>query len=100
MLKLIILSSLFSLGLYYVTQKGEPLYFIRRVLDKIGLKNSGEGRTWYYPILFCPVCMSSFHSVVVYLVFHFLSWATLYELPMIIICVYALNHFYVNQLYD
>jgi hypothetical protein len=90
-----ILTALWIIGLYEITQLGQPLHFLRKILDKVGLKD-GEARTWYYPVLYCPPCMSSLHGLLVWLTFG----GELYLLPLHLIATYGLVSYIRNHWYD
>jgi hypothetical protein len=79
------------IGVYEVTQEGEPLHFIRRALDRVCRQS-----WWYKPILDCPACMSSFHSLYIW----FLFPLPLLYLAAQIIITYGIIRFIRNQWYQ
>jgi|GEM_PF-5857585 len=88
--------SFYLVGLYEATSEGEPLYFVRRFLDRWGLNKYLQPKTWYMPILGCNACMASFHSLYIWFVFP-ISWP--YLAPQIII-TYGIIRFIRNQWYQ
>lgn len=73
-----IVNAFFILGLYWATggdTEGDtgPLRRLRWFLDRWGTYYEGTspygwyvGRKWYYPVLYCPVCMSSLWGTLFY----------------------------------
>jgi len=88
--------ALWIIGVYEVTQDGEPLHFIRAMLDKVGLNQYGSPKTWYKPVLGCAKCMSSVHS---------LLWWFVFPMPLVylalqILTTYGIVRFIRNQWYE
>lgn len=63
LLKLIILTSIWVLGLTIVTQEGMALYKIRQWGDK----KQAQGAKWVEPLILCHWCMPSIHSIIGFL---------------------------------
>jgi hypothetical protein len=95
MLETILLSTLLIYGVSHITEEGWPLYFVRKWMDGIGLRD--EPRTWYYPVLYCSRCMSSLWTAGVYFLTTAPSWATLYEIPICMLGTFGAVYFLTNQ---
>lgn len=59
-LKLILITFVWVMGLTIITQKGMALYFIRE-------RAESDGNKIYEPLILCEWCMPSIHSLVGYL---------------------------------
>ena len=101
-------ASFFILGLFVATggdTDGDtgPLRRVRWWLDRWGLRWIGkgayaypEGKTWYYPVLYCPVCMSSLWGSLFYAGAWALTGAGAWWLlwtPVHVLATYALVNF-------
>ena len=78
-------NALFILGLYWITSEDNLLHGVRRFLDRWGLDKDGEGRTWYYPVLYCYQCMSSVWGILFFVGAVWLTgstWNALWWLPV------------------
>ena len=95
-----ILAAFFIMGLYRITTVGEPLNFVRRLLDRFGMKDDGP-RLWYYPVLYCPPCMSSLWGTAVLAAFCALyGWHWAVFLPFHLLATYGAVSWLNQQFYD
>lgn len=105
------LAAFFINGLYEVTQEDQPLYFIRKFFDKFGMHPNEyddlyqipemptEAKTWYYPFLYCPACMSSFWGGSIFVVYSLFTGVTMWLLPFHVITTYGIVVYLRNQWY-
>jgi hypothetical protein len=115
MIFLPILNALFILGLYKATQEDGPLSFIREFMDKWGMRHHHyggmyndplsvptEAKTWYYPVLYCPVCMSSLWGTVGFSIALVITgaWSLAWLLPFHVLATYGAVYWLQNQMYD
>ncbi len=80
LLKLILLTSIWVLGLTIVTQEGMLLYNIRLWAEK----KADEGNRWVEPLILCHWCMSSLHSFFGY-AFALVSGIVIYDWHILIL---------------
>lgn len=111
MLELIILTSLFTQGLFVVGQEPYILSPFRAWLAaKLGglarydeselffeFDKNWVGELWK-PFWGCPTCMASFWGILIYCLVCPLSIQSIYELPVLIISVSCLNFIIFNGL--
>lgn len=108
---LILLTSLFSLGLFVTGQEGYILYPIRKfIAHSLGGFLKMQEDEWFYefsgswegnlfkPFWGCPTCMASVWGCVIYLLFENVTRATIHELPVLIICSAGLNFIIFNNM--
>lgn len=107
MIEQIIITSLFTSGLYISTHEPYLLSFLRKWLVKLlggtihfnpadeSIDYVVTGWQWYIwkPLIGCLPCMSSVWGIVLYVWFNQLSFESLYELPIIIISSSCINYF-------
>lgn len=103
-LQLILLTSLFCIGLYVSTSPGYLLgpiksnlaYLLggeyREVENEIYFEFKGIMKHLWKPFLGCITCMASFWGIVIYFIFVHPSINTIYELPIQIIAASGINN--------
>lgn len=107
MLNLILITTLFTLGLFVTGQQGYILAGLRDRIARImgGSYRIDEGERYYHfendvfwkPFWGCPPCMASLWGIVVYSVFSTYTLNSFYELPILILCSSGLNFIIFNN---
>ena len=93
LLKLIIINTIWTLGLTIATSKGMVFYSVREWAEA----RQAKGNKWVEPLILCIYCMVSFHSVIAYLFayglgfINYWSWELLILLPLVIMGSSLLN---------
>jgi len=100
---IVLFTSLFVIGTYEVTRKGEPLHFVRRFLDRFFTDKQNNPSIFYYPILHCPMCMSSLYGTTIFVVYKNWNYIKLindnieyFVIIPIVICCYG----FISIVYD
>jgi hypothetical protein len=109
MLELIALTSLFTLGLF-ITGYGFVLCPLRAFIAKmLGGKAAIDDGVWYYffynhwadklwkPLWGCYTCMPSLWGIAIYSFLMPYTWATFYELPILILSSACINFIIFNN---
>lgn len=91
--KLIIINTIWTLGLRIATNEGMVFYWVRQWAEK----KEDNGSRWVEPLILCHFCMPSFHSLFAYsfaygmgIINHW-SWGLLVILPLVIMGSSLLN---------
>lgn len=111
MLNLIVLTSLFTLGLYITGSQNYFLNPIQRLLASllggVPVYYDGEweyefNKEWVFylwkPVWGCPPCMCSVWGTILYSCFIDYSVNSIYELPVVIVCSSGLNFIIFNNI--
>lgn len=111
MLELIILTSIFTQGLFVIGQDPYILAPLRLWLaSKLGGLARYDGEEVYFdfnneivgelwkPFWGCPTCMASFWGLLFYVLFFSFSVDSLWQIPMLCVCASALNFIIFNNL--
>jgi hypothetical protein len=93
---LILATSMWTVGLYLATGKGQILHGLSDMIERVA------GPTLNYPILGCPYCMPSVHGFLICQIFHAfygftIAWYWYYlQWIFIVPCSSALNYIIYN----
>lgn len=84
--ELILISSIWVLGLTIITQEGMLLYSIREWANE----KHENGNRWLEPVILCHWCMASLHSVIGYLfaigigIINTFEWRLVFMYPIVV----------------